>query len=145
MSTRPVQLAGLWVSIVLLFVILLNIAPSLNQAYQMTFMPVVKYQTKIVKRIDKDVFVHISGEKLRPCEAVPKSLNSYYTRNGARIAVPEDRYSGDPSNWPVGPVDLGVFVLHDVPLDAHEVEMYVKYDCAGVLLLTNIAKARLEK
>lgn len=143
MFTRPLQTIGIFVSVALLLILAFTMAPTLNQVYQSKFMPVTKYSTTMVKREDRDVFVHLSREKLRDCLAVPKSLNSYYLRNGIRVGVSEERYSGDSSSRPVGFADLGVFVIHDVPVDAQSVEMYVQHDCAGTQLLSLIASAHL--
>lgn len=143
MFTRSLQTTGIFVSIALLLILAFTMAPALNQAYQSKFMPVTKYSTTVVKREGRDVFVHLSGEKLRDCLIVPKSLNSYYLRNGIRVGVSEERYSGDSSSRPVGFTDLGVFVIHDVPVDAQSIEMYVQHDCAGTVLLSLVASANL--
>ena len=59
--------------------------------------PVVQYQGEIIKREGDRVLVHVWGRKLRDCEAVIGSVNSYSVRDGVLYGAHEARASGDTS------------------------------------------------
>ena len=105
--------------------------------------PVVQYQGEIVKREGDRVLVHVWGRKLRDCEAVIGSVNSYSVRDGVLYGAHEARASGDSSSRPVGPVDLGTWWIWPMVDKATEIRMTVRHTCDGRSVLTEMARVSL--
>ena len=104
--------------------------------------PVVRYQSEIVSREDNAVSIHVWGEKLRNCQAVPGSLQSYTLRDEVRFDADEQRVLCYESSRPVGKVDLGIWRVWPVK-GARAVEMYVLHDCDGHLVRSKLVDVKL--
>ena len=106
--------------------------------------PVVRYTGEIINRQGDQVTVHIWGRKLRDCEAVPGSVNSYSIKDGVSYGAHEQRLTGDPSSRPIGLVDLGTWLVWPLEAGSTEIRMTVKHLCSGRLLTTEIVRVALK-
>lgn len=146
MANKVVQDIGLFIAGLFFVVLAFVLAPGVNQAVQQQYFPVGKYNNQVLKREATDVYLHVWGEKLRECQPIAGSLNSYFrTTGGPRIGIPEDRVSGDPGAKPVGKVDFGVWVIHNVPSNAKYVEMWMAHDCQGTKFSNPLAVNDLDR
>ena len=105
--------------------------------------PVVAYKGEILKREGDRVTIHVYGRKLRDCEAVIGSVNSYSIKDGVLYGAHEQRLSGDSSSRPVGLVDLGTWLIWPAVEGAQEVKMSVRHLCDGRSITTEVVRVKL--
>lgn len=105
--------------------------------------PVVQFQGEIVRRDNEKIIIHIWGHKLRDCVAVTGSVNSYSVKDGVLYGAHEQRMSGDSSSRPVGPVDMGTWLVWPNQEGAQEILMTVRHDCDGRIITTETVRVKL--
>lgn len=135
-----------WVSAIVLGVILsIPLSNNIERwffAFYDSVNPVVNYKSEIISREDNAILIHVWGEKLRDCQAVSGSHQSYTIRNGVYHDAFEERVVGSPSSRPVGKVDLGVWRVWPTKAGTHVV-MTINHRCDGRLITSEIARVAL--
>jgi len=104
--------------------------------------PVVKMQGEILARTSDTVTIHMWGEKIRACTFV--KLNAFtivdkVMRDANMLRVDPAPAQG---NRPLGSFDMGEWMIWPTA-GASKVTVFVQHDCAGRIVLTNIAEVDL--
>ena len=129
------------------------IAPSAEKSVSGSFYdwydahnPVVRWHGELVSQAEDFVLVRVSGEKLRECDYVPASLESYAVRASVRFDAREQRVDGieGATSRPVGPANLGVWKLWPVK-GADSVEMWIAHECSGRIVRSKMVDVALPK
>lgn len=96
--------------------------------------PVIKTHVEIAGRDAESVTVHITGEKLRPCNFVglqAYAIDAEGVMTLANISRP-DSTSPPPVTRPVGRFDAGLWRIWPLDVRAQSVRVYVVHSCNGV-------------
>lgn len=129
----------------ILGIVLSTYLPGLREALLTVYdhyYPVVNYKSEIVGRSEDAVMVRVWGEKLRDCNVVPDSLDSFTVKGGMFYDAAEIRVQGYAANRPVGRVDLGIWKVWPTRL-GDSVQMWVLHNCDGHIVRSKIVDVKL--
>ena len=135
---------GIMTSVAITVLVILYTGELARRLIEKEFFPIVAYKAKVLSHDSKEAIIHISGHKLRDCEVIKGSLQTYAVKDGVYFDIQEERVTGDSSSRPVGLVDLGAWRVYPI-LGAQRVVMTITHDCDGHKIKSEIANVILEK